>query len=381
MSSASAPLVRGRVTALDGLRGVAVLLVVVMHYYTRVPTPDGSLVNLVLRSAGNLFFCGVDLFFVLSGYFIGGILLDYRESPALLPAFYARRGLRILPLYAILLASFFIARRIPGLTAVEHGRYFWSRIADWNFFVFTQNIAAAAQRDIGPYWLGPTWSLAVEEQFYLLMPVVVRLFTRPQLIRWCVAGIIGSAVLRTAALLFAQNGIAAVFLLPMRADGLLCGVLCAAAVRDPAALALIRRKRAVLATALVSCLAIFAVLSAGGFETYSWQIAPLGYTLFALFFSGVLLHVVAFPDSRLAAGLRVKPLAAVGLISYFVYLFHSPVCYAFHWCFFARAPMHLTWAAGLVTLLALATTLLLGALSWRFLESPLLKFGRKFSYG
>ncbi|MCX6955387.1 MAG: acyltransferase [Verrucomicrobia bacterium] len=381
MTRAVATPAPGRIAALDGLRGVAVLMVVAMHFYARVPTPDGSLAHLVLRSACNLGFAGVDLFFVLSGYFIGGILLDHRTSPSLLPAFYLRRGLRILPLYALLLASFFVCREIRGLTSLEGGAYFWSPIADWNYFTFTQNIAAAAQRTIGNYWLGPTWSLAVEEQFYLLMPFFVRGLDRRQLVRLCLCGLVLSPALRIAALAFAQNGLAAVFLLPMRADGLLCGVLCALVVRDPAALDTVRRLRRPLVGFLAGGLVIFAALSVGGFETYSWQIAPLGYSLFAVFFSGVLLHLVAFPSSRLAGIFRFGPLAAVGLISYFVYLFHAPVWYFLHWYCFNAAPVHFTWAAGGVTALALALTLLLGAASWRYLESPLLRLARKFSYG
>jgi peptidoglycan/LPS O-acetylase OafA/YrhL len=375
-----APRSRSRVGALDGLRGVAVLLVVATHYYARVPTPGGSSIHYVLRSACNLGFAGVDLFFVLSGFFIGGILLDHRASSALLPAFYLRRGFRILPLYVVLLGSFFLCRQIAGLTAIDHGRYFWSSIAEWNFFTFTQNIAEATRRDIGPLWLGPTWSLAVEEQFYLLMPWFVRRLTRPQLIQLCVFCIALSPALRIAALLFGQNELAAVFLLPMRIDGLLCGVLCAIVVRDGAAMDVIRQNRGALTAGLLGGLAIFAVLSAGSFETYSWPIASFGYSLFALFFSATLLRVIIFPESRLARMLAFGPLAAVGLVSYFIYLFHAPVWYFLHWFFRQSVPEHLDWNGGLVTLLALAVTIALAAVSWRLLEAPLLRFARKFPY-
>ena len=379
--SPAAPTAPGRVAALDGLRGVAVLLVVVTHLYARVATPEAAFGHLLLRSACNLGFAGVDLFFVLSGYFIGGILLDHRASSALLPAFYLRRGLRILPVYALLLASFFICREIRGLTALERGALFWTPIADWNYFTFTQNIAAAAQRSIGPLWLGPTWSLAVEEQFYLLMPFFVRQLDRRQLVILCAVGIVLSVALRATALAVANNGIAAVFLLPMRVDGLLCGVLCALVVRDTAALAVVRRFRRQLTAALVGCLAMFAVLSTGGYETYSWPIAVPGYMLFALFFSALLLRLVAFPESRLAAALRFTPLVAAGVTSYFIYLFHAPVWYFLHWYFFEAAPIHLTWSAGGVTALSVAVTFLLAAASWRYLESPLLRLARKFPYG
>ena len=122
---------RGRIAALDGLRGIAVLMVVVLHYYVIVPGPEGSRLHDSLQHAGSLFFCGVDLFFVLSGFLIGGIVLDNRDSPALLPAFYARRFFRIVPLYVLLLASFFICREIPGLNQTNRGTYFTSSVPDW----------------------------------------------------------------------------------------------------------------------------------------------------------------------------------------------------------------------------------------------------------
>lgn len=371
----------GRIAALDGLRGVAVLLVIAIHFYARVPTPENSLVHLLLRTACNLGFAGVDLFFVLSGFFIGGILLDHRDSPRLLPAFYLRRAIRILPLYALLLASFFVCREIRGLTSLDTGAYFWSPLADWHYFTFTQNIAASAHRHIGAHWLGPTWSLAVEEQFYLLMPFFVRGLSRPALVRLCLFGLALSPVLRVATLALTGNGIAAVFLLPLHADGLLCGVLCAALVRDASALAALRHWHGQLSTALVVGLVIFAALSIGGFESYSWPIATFGYAFFAVFFSAALLHVVAFPASTLARALAFRPLALIGLTSYCIYLFHAPVWYFLHWYFFDSVPRHLTWSAGGVTLLALGLTFVLAAATWRYLESPLLRLARKFPYG
>ena len=96
MSGAEVATPPARIAALDGLRGLAVLLVVVMHYYVVVPTPPDYPFHYTLRDAAAMAHYGVDLFFVLSGFFIGGILLDSRESPRLLRAFYLRRALRML---------------------------------------------------------------------------------------------------------------------------------------------------------------------------------------------------------------------------------------------------------------------------------------------
>src|SRR5262249_44795416 len=149
-----------------------------------------------LQRAGSLFFSGVDLFFVLSGFLIGGIVLDHRDSASLLPAFYARRFFRIIPLYALLLVSFFVCRELPGLSQTNRGLYFTSTVPEWSYLCFTQNIAMAVKRDIGPYWLGVTWSLAVEEQFYLLAPLALLRLTTRQIVIGCVALIVASPIVR-----------------------------------------------------------------------------------------------------------------------------------------------------------------------------------------
>src|SRR6185295_8307820 len=94
----------------------------------------------VLKRVFCLSYCGVDLFFVLSGFLIGGVLLDYRDSTRLLPVFYLRRFLRIIPLYAVLLVSFFACRKIPSLAAVTQGWYFKSVVPLWPYFFMLQNV-------------------------------------------------------------------------------------------------------------------------------------------------------------------------------------------------------------------------------------------------
>lgn len=370
----------GRVAALDGLRGIAVLLVVVLHYYVVPPGPESAPVHDALRRAGTVFFCGVDLFFVLSGYLIGGILLDCRGSAALLPAFYVRRFLRIVPLYVVLLATFFAGRAISGLSQINRGLYFWSTVPDWSYLCFGQNIAMAWTRDIGAYWLGATWSLAVEEQFYLLAPLAIIRLTRRQIAIGCAVFIVASPALRTLALTHSQNGLAAVFLLPMHADGLLWGVLCALAVRNPRAMEWLRGARTVLSTAIVVLLCAAAFLSARHLAPDSPEMALYGYSTFNALFAATLLYVISVPEAPLTRALAFRPLAAIGLTSYFTYLFHTPVWYVLHWLFLDKPPLHVSGMAGLVTCAALGLTLLLAWASWRWFEAPLLRLGRRFAY-
>ncbi|HVU25233.1 MAG TPA: acyltransferase [Opitutus sp.] len=369
-----------RIPALDGLRGIAILLVLTVHYFVVVPGPANSPFYSTLQRACSLGYSGVDLFFVLSGFLIGGILVDHRSSPRLLPSFYARRFFRIVPVYVLLLVSFHVCRTMPGLNATNYGTYFSSVVPAWSFWAFIQNIMMAARHDIGPYWLGPTWSLAVEEQFYLLAPLLVRRFS-PRAVAWTCVVVIGlSPALRLQALAGAQNPLAAVFLLPMRADGLLFGVLCAMLVRHAAAVALVRRNAWLLRTTIV--------VLAGAFAAGSWQDFPAdsrpmilyGYSLLNLLFSAVLLHVVLFPSARTARLLTAGTLVNIGITSYFVYLFHTPIWYLLHWVFLHRPPLHYDWRAGAVTLAAVGATLAAARLSMRWFEGPLLRLGRKYSY-
>ncbi|MES2693577.1 MAG: acyltransferase [Verrucomicrobiota bacterium] len=374
----------GRIAALDGLRGLAVLLVVVMHYYVVVPTPADVPFHYTLRQTGSLFHHGVDLFFVLSGFFIGGILLDHRGSPRLLRSFYFRRALRILPLYILLLAAVFIGREVPGLNAVYRGRFFASVLPDWPFFAFLQNFWMVAHQDMGPHWLSVTWSLAIEEQFYLLLPLVLLRLSPRQLALGCVVLLLASPLFRIVTILYTKNPFAASLLLPTHADGLLCGVLCALAARSTAAMAALRRQRRALGLLLGAFVLGAAIVSTGALAAESVTASIItessGLLLLALGFAGVLLHVLAFPQSALARCLAWAPLAWVGLVSYFVYLFHRPVWYVLHWLILGSAPVHHTLQAGALTVVSLGVTLALAWCSWRWLEAPLLRLARRSPY-
>lgn len=369
-----------RIPALDGLRALAVLAILILHFFVRVPVPpDATAVRYLLQALG-LTFGGVDLFFVLSGFLIGGILLDHRDSPNLFPVFYARRFFRIVPVYVLLLLSYHWGRATSGLNTANFGTYFDSPVPVWTYWVFGQNIAMGWLNDFGNYWLSPTWSLGVEEQFYLLMPFAVRLLSRRALVTGCVAIVLISPVLRWIALERTQNAYAAIFLLPMRADGLMAGVLCAVAMRSPTAVEFLRARLRGMILLAVLLGAGLAGLSIGGHGATSPLVVGFGYSAMAVFFSLLLILVLLQPGSIFARTLSVPLLGFIGRTSYFVYLAHLPVWYWLHWFIRGKAPTHLTGLAVAVTCLAAAATFALAALSWRCLEQPLLRLGRRFHY-
>src|SRR5882672_11423735 len=171
-----------RIPELDGLRGLAILLVLIWHFGCGTISAVGHRWLFYLGDAGSLFWSGVDLFFVLSGFLIGGILLDARNSPNYFKAFYARRVCRIIPIYAVVVGAFYLcmATGVPG--RIAESEWLFGPTAPWSAYAtFTQNIGYATGGPDVANWFRPTWSLAVEEQFYLILPAVVWFVSRRRL--------------------------------------------------------------------------------------------------------------------------------------------------------------------------------------------------------
>ena len=157
----------GRIPELDGLRGLAILSVLFWHYghyYAPAPGSIGAWLPPLLRLAWS----GVDLFFVLSGFLIGGILIANRKASNYWRVFYVRRACRIFPLYFVVLAAFVLAT--ATITPQPSNWLLKQEPPFWNYPLFLQNLAWLARSSFGSDFLGPTWSLAVEEQFYLVLP-------------------------------------------------------------------------------------------------------------------------------------------------------------------------------------------------------------------
>lgn len=159
-----------RIRELDGVRGIAILLVLIWHYFTTQvqPVPDSLLAKAQL--ATQLTWSGVDLFFVLSGFLIGGILLDNRASKNYFSTFFVRRACRILPLYVVMLLAY-VYLLVEQPVALK---WLWENSYSlWFFATFTQNYPIGIHEQFGPNWMAVTWSLAVEEQFYVVLPFLM----------------------------------------------------------------------------------------------------------------------------------------------------------------------------------------------------------------
>src|SRR5207245_9840400 len=212
----------GHLPGLDGVRGLAILMVMAVHFVGDA-TARTAAERLVVKLA-SYGVLGVDLFFVLSGFLITGLLLDAKNSPHYFRDFYARRTLRIFPLYYLVLATLFIVLpRIGALTpALEEARE--RQVWLWTY---TVNFYIAAKSSWALTYFSHFWSLAIEEHFYLLWPLVVFGFRREALERRCAFVIVGGAALALALAAAGVSELSISVLTPCRVDALCVGALLA----------------------------------------------------------------------------------------------------------------------------------------------------------
>jgi len=335
-----------------------------------------------LRFPLALTWTGVDLFFVLSGFLIGGILLDTRGSSNYFKVFYARRALRILPLYLLMLGLLG-----AGVYAMRHG---WLTGPGWEYLfgkpypayvytTFTQNFIVAMRGDYGPEWSNVTWSLAVEEQFYFILPLFIRLVpSRAR--RLTLLALIGLASVFRAALIFFGVGVpreGAYTLFPARMDALFLGVLIAVLFREPDAK---RWLKPFMNRYFVVGFSLLLIPFFFYSPLYRTLPAVFGYTVIAFFFGGMLIHAVAregSPPNRICS----HPwLQHAGRLAYGIYLFHVPVL-GLIFAIFGRGEPHLYTPGSIaLVLFALPVTLVLAELSFRYFENPLIRFGHRYRY-
>jgi peptidoglycan/LPS O-acetylase OafA/YrhL len=371
---------RGRIPELDGLRGIAIGLILFYHYLYLIAQIRLASTLSYLFVPGRFGWSGVDLFFVLSGFLIGGILLDAREASNLYRVFYVRRFFRIIPAYSVLLICYlFLSFLVPLNRSL--GLVVENRLPIFPYFFFLQNFWMGAHNTLGGNALGITWSLAIEEQFYLTLPMLIRLVPPRRLVTFLLTGIGLAEVIRLLlCVLLPANGTFYAVLMPCRADALLLGVLGAYAVREPSWLRWLERNRhriwlpiAILATGIGVMAKLiprtgFVLMAAGG------------YTLIALFFLCVLLYGLLIPESWLSRCLRWKWLRSLGIIAYGTYLFHDLVLGTFFALFRSSPPRIASLGDLLLTISALVVTILACSLSWRFFEKPLVRLGHRWGY-
>jgi len=368
---------------LDGLRGCAILLVVIWHYAAQPANPAPGTVLALMIQPFKISWSGVDLFFVLSGFLIGGILLDHRTSLRYFKTFYTRRICRIFPLYYFWIALYLLIPAI--LTHFQLGTYpdiFGEERRPWPYLFFVQNIAMVKGLYWGPYWLNLTWSLAIEEQFYIVLPLLIR-FLPLRALPWVLVFLIVLAVALRYALYGDPDasGFPGFLLLPCRADALLLGVLCAWSIRQNEIRSFLSRSRRVLSLLAVLLAAGVIVLAFQSPGIFSPVMNVYGFTWIALFYSALLLLIVLKPDGKAAAVFRFMPLRRLGMIAYGIYLIHhAMLLVVFNLAFHLSEPFFYAAGAARLTLISLIATLATAQLLWVSFEKRMIGYGHSYRY-
>ncbi|MGZ9245443.1 MAG: acyltransferase family protein [Gemmatirosa sp.] len=366
---------RGHIREFDGLRGLGLIAVLVEHFAPRAVygTPYYQ-----FKFTGWIW---LESFFVLSGFLIAGILLDARHEPRFFRNFFIRRSLRVFPLYyAVLLVG------TASLLLLDDGAGYRALVDGWGspgwFFAYVGNVRTA--------WLGawptahflvPLWSLQVEEQFYLLLPLAVWFLTPRTLFRVLLAAAIVSPFVRLALFLMdRENAHLQYVLLPSRFEGLAFGAMIA--LRYRAGEWHLPRAR-LLAVTGASLLAMYACLQWGYFKIGNYRLLLVGFTVVAVAFACVIICLIQYRDSRWTAWLRLPPLLYLGKVSYGVYLLQVPthdllvaITTHFGWPF----PTDGWWAKEWwVFGVQVAATVALASVSWYAFEQPILRLKDRFA--
>ena len=337
-----------RLPQLDGIRGIAILLVVV-HNTDRYP-------SLHLKPLSNNGWMGVDLFFVLSGLLITGILFDTKGSTAYFKNFYARRCLRIWPLYYSLI--FFMFAVVPFLHPSAGHTIFERSSPWWAYPLFLQNfLTPVPTMASGP--LGVTWSLAIEEQFYLIWPWVVRYCSTAHVRRIALLVICLSPVLRLFLSLHHVDLYTNVF---CRLDGLMAGALLAVMVRSPNCLPGQLVKRAWISLCLTAPLALVTDALNARWIVFSLTAAASASFVYLSLFSA---------NKWLQRAVTNRFMVYTGTISYGLYLVHKiplDVSLVFHLDQYPVLALPIIVVEGYAT----------AALAWNLIEKPFLGLKRFF---
>lgn len=308
------------VPALDGLRGIAILLVLVHNAGHFGPHPSSVL--WITALVGAIGWVGVQLFFVLSGFLITTKLLATQDAPNYYSVFFARRILRIFPLYYAALVFGLVV--VPLFTHYLRGGSFpdWQQVWLWTFlFNWAHPLGTPAHGF--PHF----WSLAVEEQFYLVWPFVVHRLTSKKLARICVAIIAAAFVIRTVmALSGATEDMIYEFTI-CRMDALAMGALIAAWLQSPER----ARQLQTLAPWMIPVGLVIALTGALLSRLYTRDTLfteSIGYTFLGIFFSLALLASLLGTNTinrRWQQFLSLSALRTIGKYSFAMYVFHFPI--------------------------------------------------------
>ncbi len=369
------------ITALDGVRGLAILYVVWHNVASKLIWHDNGLFRTLLKIASDAGWVGVQLFFVLSGFLITGILIDKRGTPNAFRNFIARRALRIFPVYYVALIILFWLLPFLGYRAawldesLNVQAWYWTYLVNW----------ITPFKEIGG--LSHFWSLAIEEQFYLIWPLLVLSLSNKTLASVC-CGLVGLALGSRAILLWQFPAIAdnaTYTFLITRCDALALGALLAIALRDEQ-IGQYFQKWFKGCSIAVLLLVVVVVLRFHYFDPIQSDIGALNQTL-AAWLSLLLVYYAVYTNGNLSGVLgrllQLPVLQSCGKYSYAIYIVHRPITYFWLHNFdlgtWLAGPMttYIAYCGNIVAVFVLSFFVAL--ISWVAIEQPFLRMKGHFS--
>ncbi|HLZ13833.1 MAG TPA: acyltransferase [Candidatus Acidoferrum sp.] len=375
---------KSRIPELDGIRGVAILSVLCFHYISMEGLASPGSIADRLQRLVILGGTGVDLFFVLSGFLIGGILLDAKDSPRFFATFYTRRFFRIFPVYYLWITAYIFVALFGGkrLLALSHSGIAPPLNFDvYSHYLFIQNFFLDRFHHLAGAWFDHTWSLAVEEQFYLVIPLLVWLFSRRALKIFLIAIVVTQPLLRILLLKMGWVGAGLIGQLSVtRADVLAFGVLVAVYWREESVRTWLQHNPRAILAALAALFVGFAAFWKWSPYMRAFAMEAAGYSTIALFYTTLLVAALCMPNGAIAKVARWNVLRQLGAVSYCMYLIHLVVDVACHAVILHATPKTSNLRGAAVTLFAAALTFAIAKVSWVVFERPLLRLGHTFRY-
>lgn len=353
-----------RIVALDGLRGLMTIMVVVSHYFAE------------LEHGIRAFAFGwiaVTMFFVLSGYLVGRLILEKQERANFFKVFYVRRVCRTLPVYFFCVTLVYV---ILAMLPQTHWLDADVMFPLWSYLTFTQNFFMVATDSIGAHWLAPTWTLTVEEHFYLIAPAVFFIVPRRHLFTVFATAAVLTLLFRAAVFEYGiVSKMACAALLPGIGSGLLFGLM-AAVLMATDGIDWRRWDLHLRVGPLVLMVATLVLAHVDGATGQAFYVLS-NTTVSAACALYIMAVVRGAPEGK---RLESRVLCFFGNTSYSIYLTHLAVLGLMHGLLLGTRPDIATASQVAVTFAALPVAALVGWVFTRLVEEPITRYGRSFKW-